>query len=145
MLTPDVIATDALSVIGNATVETFGYLTSRPFNVWNKAVSGRIKSDTRISNTITYNNFPFPDTSDAIQANIIASAQAVLDSRAKFPNNSLADLYESSSMPPELAKAHAKLDTYVLAAYGLKADAGDAQILEVLFTMYSHQLAQAGK
>ena len=48
-------------------------------------------------------------------------------------------------MPPELAKAHGKLDLEVLAAYGLKVEATDAQILEVLFTMYSQQLAEAGK
>jgi hypothetical protein len=139
MMTPDVVANNALAVVGNATVETFGFLTSRPFNVWNKAVSGRIKSDTRISNTITYNNFPFPEMSDALRDKVGKSAQTVLDARAKFPNNSLADLYESTSMPPELAKAHAELDADVLSAYDLQSDATDAEILEVLFEMYSEQ------
>jgi hypothetical protein len=139
MMTPDVIANNALAVVGNATVETFGFLTSRPFNVWNKAVSGRIKSDTRISNTITYNNFPFPEMSDAQRNKLSASAQTVLDTREKFPNNSLADLYESTSMPPELAKAHAKLDADVLSAYGVTPDATDAEILGVLFEMYAEQ------
>ena len=59
--------------------------------------------------------------------------------REKFPNNSLADLYESTSMPPELAKAHAKLDADVLSAYDLKSDATDAEILEVFFEMYAEQ------
>lgn len=142
----DVITNNAVSVVGGADVSLFGFLQSRPFNVWNKAVSGRIKSDTRISNTITYNNYPFPDLSDALREKITASAQKVLDTRAKFPNNSLADLYESASMPPELAKAHAKLDADVLSAYGLKADASDAEILETLFNMYGdQQKEQAGK
>lgn len=141
MMTPDVIANNALAVVGDATVETFGFLTSRPFNVWNKAVSGRIKSDTRISNTITYNNFPFPEMTDALRDKLSTSAQIVLKTREKFPNNSLADLYESSSMPPELSKAHSKLDADVMSAYGLKADATDAEILTMLFEMYANQVA----
>jgi hypothetical protein len=137
----DVITNNAVSVVGGADVGLFGFLQSRPFNVWNKAVSGRLESRVRISNTITYNNFPFPEMSDALRDKVKASAQMVLDARVKFPSNSLADLYESSSMPPELAKAHAKLDSDVLATYGLKHDATDAEILEVLFGMYAEQLS----
>jgi len=138
-----VITNNAVSVIGLADVGLFGFLQSRPFNVWNKAVSGRLESRVRISNTITYNNFPFPEMGDVLLGKVKASAQMVLDARAKFPTNSLADLYESASMPPELAKAHAKLDADVLAAYGLKVSASDAEILEVLFTMYAEQSKSA--
>jgi hypothetical protein len=143
MMPPEVVANDGLSVIGNANLETFGILTSRPFNVWNKAISGRLGSSMRISNTITYNNFPFPDMGDALRNKVTVAAQSVLDARAKFPDNSLADLYESASMPHELAKAHAKLDADVLSAYGLKANASDAEILEVLFEMYAEQSKNA--
>jgi hypothetical protein len=138
-----VITNNAVSVVGGADVSLFGFLQSRPFNVWNKAVSGRLESRVRISNTITYNNFPFPDMTDALRDKVSTSAQLVLDTRQKFPNNSLADLYESASMPPELAKAHAKLDADVLSAYGLKADSTDAAILEVLFEMYAEQSKNA--
>jgi type I restriction-modification system DNA methylase subunit len=136
---PEVITNNAVSVVGGADISLFGFLQSRPFNVWNKVVSGRLKSDVRISNTITYNNFPFPEISDSLFEKVTISAQSVLDTRAKFPNNSLADLYESASMPPELAKAHNKLDADVLSAYELKADATDDEILEVLFAMYAEQ------
>lgn len=138
-----VITNNAVSVIGVADVGLFGFLQSRPFNVWNKAVSGRLESRVRISNTITYNNFPFPEMNDALREKVSESAQTVLDTREKFPSNSLADLYESTSMPPELAKAHAKLDADVLSAYDLKSDATDAEILEVLFEMYSEQSKSA--
>ena len=97
----------------------------------------------RISNTITYNNFPFPEMTPALRDKVVASGQAIIDVRRKFPNNTLAELYESSSMPPELAKAHTKLDTDVLMAYGLTADADDAEILEVLFSMYAEQSRNA--
>ena len=134
-----IITNNAVSVVGSADISLFGYLQSRPFNVWNKAVSGRLESRVRISNTITYNNFPFPEMTPELREKVVASGQAILDVRKKFPNNSLAELYESSSMPPELAKAHAKLDSEVLMAYGLTADANDAEILEVLFSMYAEQ------
>ncbi len=134
-----VVTNNAVALIGVADVALFGFLQSRPFNIWNKVVSGRLESRVRISSTVTYNNFPFPAMTDALRAKVIASAQFVLDARMEFPDNSLADLYESASMPPELARAHSKLDADVLSAYGLKADATDAEILEVLFAMYAEQ------
>jgi hypothetical protein len=142
---PEVITNDAVLLVSSAEVAIFGLLQSRVFNVWNKAVSGRIKSDTRISSTVTYNNFPFPILSDSDRENIRKCAQSVLDARGKFPTSSLADLYEATSMPAELAVAHSKLDAQVLKSYGLKSTATDSEILEVLFTMYSQQLAEAGK
>lgn len=134
-----IIANDAIQAVSDAPLWLFGFLQSSTFNVWNKAVSGRIKSDTRISNTITYNNFPFPELDDARKDLIARSAQTILDARAQYPNNSLADLYESTSMPLVLAEAHQKLDSEVLAAYGLKLDASDVAILEVLFNTYKVQ------
>jgi hypothetical protein len=138
-LEPEVVANNALSIIPDAPLWLFGILQSRPFSVWNKAVSGRIKSDTRISNTITYNNFPFPTVDTVLNEKLSASAKLVLEARSKYPNSSLADLYESTSMPAELSKAHAKLDSDVLSAYGIKSSASDAEILEVLFATYAEQ------
>jgi len=109
---------------------------SRPFNVWNKTVSGRLKSDTRISGTITYNNFPFPDTTENQDEAIEAGSQAVLDSRNLFPNSSLADLYDPKSMPSELRKAHQQLDKAVMVAFGLKVSVSDEEVLAELFRRY---------
>lgn len=134
---PDVIASDLVSVVADATLTTFGLMTSRPFNVWNKVVSGRLKSDTRISNTITYNNFPFPTLMEKERVGIEAAAQAVLDARALYPDNSLAALYNRDGMPSELRKAHKALDKVVLASFGLAATASDEKILETLFDRYS--------
>jgi hypothetical protein len=134
---PDVVTNNAVSVISDAPLWLFAFLQSRPFSVWNKAVSGRIKSDTRISNTLTYNNFPFPVV-DEVQTRALSDlAQNVLDARELYPNSSLADLYQQTSMPAELTKAHAKLDSAVLATFGLKSDATDTEILEVLFMTYA--------
>ncbi|CAN2160992.1 DNA methylase, adenine-specific [Candidatus Nanopelagicaceae bacterium] len=141
-LAPDVIANNALSIIPDAPLWLFGILQSRPFNVWNKSISGRLESRVRISNTITYNNFPFPVLNPEMTARIESAAQGVLDARAKNPISSLADLYESTSMPAELTKAHMKLNSEVLSAYNLKPSEIDTAILERLLSTYLEQLKQ---
>lgn len=134
---PDVITNNAVAIVADANLTTFAVLNSRLFNVWNKAVSGRIKNDTRISNTITYNNFPFPSLSADETKEVEELAQGVLDVRASYPENSLADLYDRNGMPSDLRKAHQALDKAMLKVVGLKANASDEQILENLFTRYS--------
>ena len=136
LLEPDTIATNALGMIPSATLATFGMMSSKPFTLWTKAVSGRIKNDIRITNT-TYNNFPFPVLTDDQILKIEVSAQAVIDARNQFPNNNLADLYDVGSMPTSLRAAHNELDKAVLSCFGLKADASESRILEVLFDKYS--------
>lgn len=138
----EVIANNAVSIVPDAPLWLFGMLSSRPFNVWNKAVSGRIKSDTRISNTITYNNFPVPTLDESQQKSIAEAAQAVLDARANNKTSSLADLYGANSMPKSLRDAHERLDAAVLSAYGLSRNVTDTDLLEKLFEMYSEQLSQ---
>ena len=137
LLGPETIINDKLSYIENGDLETFGLISARPFNTWNKAISGRTKNDTLLSNTITFNNFPFPKLDREQQKSIAAAAQSVLDARAKYPKSSLADLYDQNSMPEPLHKAHQALDKLVLASYGLKDDATDEAILVVLFKMYA--------
>jgi hypothetical protein len=133
---PNVVTNDAVSIIPDAPLWIFGLLQSRPFNVWNKAVSGRIKSDTRISNTLTYNNFPFTELTKAQRTSISLCAQDVLDARETYPGSNLADLYGSTSMPAALINAHAKLDEQVLLTYGLAKNVTDTEVLEALFKMY---------
>jgi hypothetical protein len=139
----DVIANNAVSIVPDAPLWLFGLLCSRPFNVWNKSVSGRLESRVRISNTITYNNFPIPNLDDKHQASIEDCAQAVLDARASGTTSSLADLYGANSMPKSLRDAHERLDAAVLSAYGLTRNVTDTDLLEKLFEMYSEQLNQA--
>ena len=140
---PEVIANDALSLIADPSLSTFGIVSSRVFAVWNRAVSGRIKNDTRVSSNITYNNFPFPDlTSDERDA-IETAADHILTARAAFPHNSLADLYDPVLMPEALRRAHRTNDRVVLGVFGLPEDASDEEILAVLFERYEQLSAVA--
>lgn len=137
-MTVDVIANNLLSLIPSASMFTFGVLTSRVFNVWAMAVSGRMKSDPRISNEITYNNFPFPGgISEEAHNKVEKEAYAVLSAREEYPSTSLAVLYNRMAMPPVLRQAHDALDKAVLNAYGLKANSTEIGVLEMLFTEYA--------
>ena len=117
-------------------------------NAWVRTTCGRLKSDYRYSASIVYNNFPWPDLSsnqppahtERAQAAIEIAAQTVLDTRAQFPDSSLADLYDPLSMPPALVKAHQKLDAAVDKAYelsgGKKSYKNDAERVAYLFELY---------
>ena len=104
---------------------------------WVRHVCGRLKSDFRYSNSIVYNNFPWPEkSSDDKIKNIEKAAQEVLDARAKYSNSSLADLYDPLTMPADLVKAHQNLDRAVDTAYGRKIFASEAERMEFLFELY---------
>lgn len=78
----------------------FGVLMSSMHMAWVRTVSGRLKSDYSYSPSV-YNNFPWPQSpTDKQKANVEAKAHAVLDARAKYPDSSLADLYDPLTMPP---------------------------------------------
>jgi len=131
----NIIAGDANTFIPNATLYEFGIVTSTMHMAWMRYVCGRIKSDYRYSNTIVYNNFPFPNPTEKQKQTIINEAQGVLDARKKFPELSLAELYDTTSMIPELVKAHQKLDNAVEASYGLTFT-DDSQRVSYLFELY---------
>lgn len=131
-----IVPNNAISVIIDAPLWLFSILNSRPFVVWAKAVSGRLESRLRLSNTVTYNNFPLPHISDDWLSRLDERAQAILDARSLYPDSTLADLYESGSMMTKLRAAHEANDKAVLALFDLKSNATDETILERMFTRY---------
>ena len=144
-LPPEIIASDAALTISNATLFHFGILTSTQHNAWMRTVAGRLKSDYRYSAKLVYNNFPWPTPTDAQRSAIETAAQGVLDARARYPDSSLADLYDPLTMPPELVKAHAKLDKAVDAAYGYKGANSDAERVAFLFGLYQDLIGALAK
>ena len=118
-LTPDILCSNLVKLIPNATLYHFGVLTSNVHMAWMRAVAGRLKSDYRYSKDIVYNNFPWPEPTEEQRAKIEQTAQGILDARSLYPDCSLADLYDEVAMPPELRKAHQQNDRAVMQAYGL--------------------------
>ena len=74
---------------------------------------------------------------------ISQTAQTILDVRARYPDSSLADLYDPLTMPPDLRAAHAANDRAVLAAYGLKPDTPEPEIVAHLFKLYAEMTKEA--
>ena len=141
----DVICGDANLMIPDANYYMFGILESSVHMDWVKTVCGRIKSDYRYSATLVYNNFPWPTLKDKQKEKIEQTAQAILDARAKYPDASLADLYDpdNSWMYPELVKAHEANDKTVMDAYGFKHDMTESEIVAELMKMYQQLVSKA--
>ena len=118
-MTPDILCSNLVKIVPDATLYHFGVLTSNVHNAWMRAVCGRLKSDYRYSANIVYNNFPWPTVTEEQMAKIEKTAQAILDARALYPDASLADLYDDLTMPPELRTAHQQNDRAVMEAYGM--------------------------
>lgn len=136
-LDSSILASNLLKTIPNATLYQFGVLSSSAHNAWMRTVAGRMKSDYRYSVKIVYNNFPWPVKPNEKQRQTIEiAAQAILDTRARYPDSTLAQLYNLASMPSDLVAAHTALDRAVDAAYGYKGGPADSSRVQYLFDRY---------
>ena len=136
--TPDIISSDAVQIVPNATLYHLGILTSNIHMAWMRAVCGRLKSDYRYSKEIVYNTFPWPNPTDAQKTKVEQTAQAILDARAQYPDCSFADMYgEKMYLFPELLKAHQNNDRAVMQAYGFSVkDMTEGSCVAELMKMY---------
>ena len=136
-MSPNVIASNLVFVVPDATQYHFGVLTSNVHNAWMRITCGRMKSDYRYGGDLVYNNFPWPNPTEQQKAKIEQTAQAILDARALYPDSSLADLYDELTMPVELRKAHQDNDRAVMAAYGFDVKTmTESQCVAELFKLY---------
>ncbi len=137
-VSPHVVASNLVLIIPNASLYHFGVLTSIIHMAWMRVVCGRLKSDYRYSTDIVYNNFPWPEPTEAQKAKIEQTAQAILDVRAKYPDSALAALYSEKFMPADLLNAHEENDKAVMAAYGWKnsRDNQESMVVANLFKLY---------
>lgn len=145
-LDDNTIPTNLVLIIPNATLYHFGILESNVHMAWMRVVCGRLKSDYRYSKDVVYNNFPWPDGlpsfGEDVRSRIEQTAQAILDARAKYPDSSLADLYDPMTMPYDLLDAHRRNDRVVMEAYGFSTKMTESECVAKLFEMYSKLTAQ---
>ena len=145
-MTPDIMCSNLVKIIPEATLYHFGILTSNVHMAWMRTVCGRLKSDYRYSKDIVYNNFPWPDATDVQRQQIEKTAQAILDARELYPDSSLADLYSEITMPPELRKAHQANDVAVMKAYGMPIkETTEASCVAWLMRLYQEKVAEQQK
>lgn len=147
LMSPDMLCSDLVFIVPNATAYHLGVLTSNVHMAWVRAVCGRLKSDYRYSKDIVYNNFPWPAPTEQQKAKIEQTAQAILDARALYPDSSLADLYDELTMPPELRKAHRDNDRAVMDAYGFTkgtaARTSESACVTELMKLYQKKVSAA--
>lgn len=113
----NVLCSDKVRIMPNGSIYHFGVLTSNVHMAWMRIICCRLKSDYSYTVNDVYNNFPWCNPTDEQKKKIEQTAQAILDSRALYPDSSLADLYDELTMPPELRKAHQANDRAVMQAY----------------------------
>lgn len=132
----DIICSDSAITLPNANLYMFGVMASNVHNAWMRAVCGRLKSDYRYSNTIVYNNFPWPNPTEEQKLKIERTAQAILDARSLCPDSSLADLYDELTMPAPLRRAHQQNDRTVMEAYGFDIRMTESECVAQLMKLY---------
>ncbi len=133
----DVICTNLILMVPDATKYHFAILTSRMHMVWMRYVCGRLKSDYRYSRDIVYNTFPWPNATEEQKTIVERLAQEILDTRSRYPDSSYADLYDPLTMPEDLRKAHETLDKEVDHLYKSKGFEDDNERITLLFDRYS--------
>ena len=145
----DYIVNDSCIALPKATIYHFGIISSEMHMVWTKYTCGKLEGRLRYSNTIVYNNYPWPENPTAKNIEQVEEkAQNVLDVRKEFPDSSLADLYDPISMPLKLVKAHQELDKAVDLCYSNYAFTTELSRLGFLFFLYkkyTSPLLESGK
>lgn len=133
----DYIVADSCMCIPNASLYEFGIITSIMHMAWMRQVCGRIKSDYRYSNTIVYNNYPFPENvSEKSKKTVEEKAKNILKARENHPNATLSDLYDPITIPEDLRKAHVELDSAVDKCYSNQSFKTELERLKFLFDLY---------
>ncbi len=153
------ISSDAVQIVPYATLFHFGVITSSVHMAWMRAVCGRLEMRYRYSKELVYNTFPFvtpkqetpsdvsnpcgnfPRCTQAQAEKIEKTAKQILDIREKYPDCSLADLYDETFMPADLRKAHKENDRAVMQAYGFPQDATESEVVAMLFRLYQKMCA----
>lgn len=139
-LGPDAIISTAFAVY-DAEPWLFSLLISKMHMSWTHAVSGKMKTDYRYSNTIVYNNFPVPELSERQKQRLTELALRVLDVREYHCDKNLAQLYDPELMPDNLRQAHHEVDMYVDSLYSKRKYETDEERLSDLFAMYEEMIA----
>jgi hypothetical protein len=135
--TPPTMASNAVCIVPNATKALFGLLKSSMHMAWMRLVAGRLGSGYRYSLGSVYNTFPVPAISAQDETKLEALADAVLNARANYPDDSLAELYDPNLMPPDLRKAHQALDRFVDNLYRQGGFSSEQERVEHLLGRYA--------
>lgn len=135
-LDSDTVISNTAQAVYNFEPYIFGIISSRMMLTWVKAIGGKFKTDYIFSSTLCYNTFPFPDIKTKQKEIINQYVFQILDERARFPEKTMAWLYDPKTMPFRLKQAHKELDEAIERLYRLNPFSNDSERLEQLFKVY---------
>lgn len=138
----EAIASDLLNVVAGGSPALLGIISSKMHMAWMRAVAGRLKTDYRYSAGLCYNTFPIPDLTEEQKQTITMHVFNVLEEREKYPEKTMAQLYDPDKMPDGLCEAHRQLDLAVDRLYRAKPFTSDEERLEHLFKLYEEMSAK---
>jgi hypothetical protein len=133
------IVTNACFAVFNAPMLVFAIMSSKLHTVWTAGVGGRIETRFRYSNTLVYNTFPMPELSNVQIAELEDCAWRIIESRENNPGQSIAELYETGTMPAELRQAHEDLDRTLETIYKGREFKNDDERIKFLLKLYQTQ------
>ena len=136
------IVLDRAQVVYDGSPFLLAILSSTMHLVWVAAVSGRLKMDYNYSVSICYNNFVLPALSQAKIQELSMCALRILEVRERYPDRTLAELYDPDKMPEDLLEAHKLNDEAVERCYRARPFESDEDRLQVLFDLYAKMTAE---
>ena len=138
----DLIIKDSAYGIYNPEPFVFAILNSRMHMTWVRSVGGRLKSDIRYSSALCYNTFPFPNITPKQKESLASHVYNILEEREKYPEKTMADLYDPDKMPDGLREAHKYLDQAIDQIYRSKPFESDEDRLAHLFKLYEDMITR---
>lgn len=140
----DTVVTDLAFVVYPMDLVSFALIASSLHLVWTKTVAGGMRDGLRYSSQLAYHTFPAPVLTEKNKADLVSCAENILLAReAHFPAT-IADLYDSESMPPDLREAHERNDEVLERIYIGRRFRNDTERLEKLFELYTKIAAKQG-
>ena len=131
------VISDSAIVIYNAPIWLLGILESKMHMVWLRSIGGKLKTDYRYSAGLVYNTFPIQNLSTQRKNEIKRVMLDILDIR-EYEGGSLAELYNTKTMPKSLQQKHEELDGIIDRAYRQKPFDSDEERLSILLELYQN-------
>lgn len=134
-----------LFYISDGGLYEFGVLISNVHTAWLEVVGAKYGPSYSYSNTIVYNNFPWPKPTKELRTQIEKTAQKIIEAREKYKDSTLADMYgKYMYLYPELMTAHQNNDKAVMEAYNFtkienetKTWLTESETIAELFSLYA--------
>jgi len=143
VLSPFTIISDSAFAIYDAPLWNMAIIASRIHIVWIGTVCGKLKNDFRYSNSMGWNTFPVPKLTEKNKLDLIRSAEQILLAREVHYPASIADLYDSETMPANLREAHERNDEVIERIYIGRLFRNDTERLEKLFDLYTKMTSKS--